>query len=62
MAFVWETVGLVALEDRLHVRLLPALALVGIQNLQTGRDTRQHPSEMDSGVSLDIRAEDFKPR
>ena len=33
MAFVWETVGLVALRDRLHVRLLPALPLVGIQNL-----------------------------
>lgn len=55
MAFVRETVGLVALEDRLHVRLLPALSLVGIKNLQTDADTRQHPSEMDSDVSLDIR-------
>lgn len=55
MAFVRETVGLVALEDRLHVRLLPALSLVGIKNLQTDTDTRQRPSEMDSDVSLDIR-------
>lgn len=37
MAFVWETVGLVALRNRLHVRLLPALSLVGIQNLNTER-------------------------
>lgn len=35
VAFVWETVGLVALRDRLHVSLLPALPLVGIQNLNT---------------------------
>lgn len=38
MAFVWEAVGLVALRDRLHVRLLPALPLVGIQNLNTDRE------------------------
>lgn len=34
VAFVWETVGLVALRDRLHVRLLPAFSLIGIQNLE----------------------------
>lgn len=40
VAFVWETVGFVALRDRLHVRLLPALSLVGIQNLNTeGRES-----------------------
>lgn len=39
VAFVWETVGFVALRDRLHVRLLPALSLVGIQNLNAeGRE------------------------
>lgn len=42
MAFVWETVGLVALRDRLQVRLLPALSLVGIQNLKTDRE-RESP-------------------
>jgi len=38
VAFVWETVGLVPLRDRLHVRLLPALSLVGIQNLNRWRE------------------------
>lgn len=38
MAFVWETVGLVTLRDRLHVGLLPALSLVGIQNLNRDRE------------------------
>lgn len=33
VAFVWETVGFVPLRNRLHVRLLPAFSLVGIQNL-----------------------------
>lgn len=37
MAFVGETVGLVALRDCLHVRLLPALSLVGIQDLNIDR-------------------------
>lgn len=40
MAFVWETV-LVALRDRLHVHLLPAFSLVGIQNLNIERGPRQ---------------------
>lgn len=31
--FVWETVGLVSLRNRLHVHVLPALPLIGIQNL-----------------------------
>lgn len=39
MAFVGETVGLVTLRDRLHVCLLPALSLVGIQDLNTDRQT-----------------------
>lgn len=34
VAFVWETVCFVALKDWLHVRLLPALSLVGIKDLQ----------------------------
>lgn len=42
MAFVWETVGLVALRDRLHVRLLPALPLVGIKNLNADREKGAH--------------------
>lgn len=33
VAFVWKTVGFVALRHRLHVGLLPAFSLVGIQNL-----------------------------
>lgn len=33
VTFVWETVGLVTLRDCLHVCLLPALPLVGIENL-----------------------------
>lgn len=44
VAFVWETVCFVALKDWLHVRLLPALSLIGIKNLQTDRDARQHRS------------------
>lgn len=39
VAFVWETVGLVALRDRLHVSLFPALPLIGIENLST--DTKR---------------------
>lgn len=34
VAFVRKTVGFVALRDRLHVHLLPALSLVGIQDLK----------------------------
>jgi len=37
VAFVWEAVGLVALRDRLHVRVLPALSLVGVKNLEKTR-------------------------
>lgn len=33
VAFVWEAVGFVALWHRLHVGLLPAFSLVGIENL-----------------------------
>ena len=36
MTFVGQAVGLVALRDRLHVRLLPALPLIGIQDLKAG--------------------------
>lgn len=36
VTFVGQTVGLVALRDRLHVRLLPALPLIGIQDLKGG--------------------------
>lgn len=35
--FVGETVGFVALRHRLHVGLLPAFSLVGIQNLYEGK-------------------------
>lgn len=43
MALVGEAVRLVPLWDRLHVRLFPALSLVGIQNLNVDRE--QTPSE-----------------
>lgn len=46
VAFVWETVCFVALKDWLHVRLLPALSLIGIKNLQMHRGTRQHHSDL----------------
>lgn len=36
VAFVGQAVGLVSLWDGLQVRLLPALALVGIQDLRGG--------------------------
>lgn len=42
VALVRETVCFVALKDRLHVGLLPALSLIGIKNLQMDRDTHQH--------------------
>lgn len=44
VAFVWEAVCFVPLKDWLHVRLLPALSLIGIKNLQMDRDTLQHRS------------------
>lgn len=33
VSFVWEAVGFVTLWHRLHVGLLPAFSLVGIENL-----------------------------
>ena len=41
VAFVGQTVGLVALGHRLHVGLLPALALVGIEDLRTREEAHQ---------------------
>ena len=43
VTFVGQTVGLVPLRDSLHVRLLPALPLVGIQDLKRG-DKRESVS------------------
>lgn len=56
VAFVWEAVCFVALEDWLHVRLLPALSLVGIKNLQMDRDTLQRCSAASnpSGTQLGL--------
>lgn len=46
VAFVWETVGLVALRDSLHLRLLPALALVGVKDLMA--EGRRRPTSKQS--------------
>lgn len=51
MTFVGQTVGLVPLRDSLHVRLLPALPLVGIQDLKRG-DKRE--SEVESLLNITV--------
>lgn len=52
MAFVWETVGLVALGDRLYIRLLPALSLIGIQNLNSQRASKRLRSVAEQSLLL----------
>lgn len=46
VTFVWETVGFVALRHRLHVRLLPAFSLVGVQNLYEEEEERRGREEV----------------